>query len=366
MLRKFSVFLILIIVLQACSKKNEEPVLDIVKPVKYIKLQSNDFGQKFTFAGEIKSKFESTLSFKVGGSIEKIYFNPGEKILKNQLISELDDTDYKLKYSEIKSKLISIKEGHKATESTFKRFTKLYENNNISLQDLEEIQAKFKSEKNQIKSIENALSILQKQIEYTKLYAPENGTISKKIKEEKENIDANKPFITFINPDELEAVIYVPENMINNINIGDQAKIKLWSSENALFNGVVVEKQIDADPYTKTFEVKIKVNNVNQQKIKAGMSCEIIYEIIENSDKDKFTIPIASVFAGNDSKKSFVWKYDSESQKIKKIQVIVDRIVPNGIRIIGGLKENDIIVTAGTHFLVENQKVRLLEPGKLY
>jgi RND family efflux transporter MFP subunit len=357
-------FLTLITVI-SCSSKKEEPVLNSVKPVKFYKVKNLNFEKKVILPGIINSVNETNLSFRVGGTIQKIYFKPGELIKKGELIAELDNSDFILKYQEIKSKLESLKSVNKSTESTYKRFKILYKNNNIPLQDLENIKGKYNSELNQIKSIEKSLELLNKQVKYTQLYAPFTGTIANQKFEELESIEENRPFIKFIDPDNLEATVFIPENKINFININDKVKIKIFNKNNFLVDGIITEINSEANSITKTYKTKIKILNADNN-IKSGMSCEVIYNKSDYYNNNYFIIPIDSVFSGNDSEKNFVWKFNPVDSTVIKTEVKSEKIVSQGILIKQGLNQDDIIITAGIHFLSDGQKVKLIEKRKLY
>jgi len=58
-----------------------------------------------------------------------------------------------------------------------------------------------------------------------------------------------------------------------------------------------------------------------------------------------------------------VWVVDSTTQKVAARPVGVVRYDTSATIISSGLKDGDIVVTAGTHALRPGQQVKLLQPG---
>ena len=68
-----------------------EPVL---RPVRTEQVFATGGGRVRMFSGIAKSGVESKLSFKVGGTLQRLYVRVGETVQKGQPIAELDPEDY--------------------------------------------------------------------------------------------------------------------------------------------------------------------------------------------------------------------------------------------------------------------------------
>ena len=83
------------LVLAACSNNDEEEEL-IVRPVRTVTVSSDTAGDVKTFSGVSQSSQESTLSFKVSGTVESIPANVGDQIKAGEVIASLDASTYEL------------------------------------------------------------------------------------------------------------------------------------------------------------------------------------------------------------------------------------------------------------------------------
>ena len=70
-------------------------------------------------------------------------------------------------------------------------------------------------------------------------------------------------------------------------------------------------------------------------------------------------IPITSVFTDEASGNTFVWVIDVTNLVVHKRQIETGEIADNGIQVLSGLDEGEIIASAGVHYLFEGQKIKL-------
>lgn len=101
--------LTLAVLLNACGKNKDNSDNEIVKNVKFetVAGANNGFNQKFS--GSLKPMIQSNLSFKVTGSVEKIYVKIGDKVKKGQLLAKLDSSTYELQVQQANAAYEQVK-----------------------------------------------------------------------------------------------------------------------------------------------------------------------------------------------------------------------------------------------------------------
>ena len=77
-------------------------------------------------------------------------------------------------------------------------------------------------------------------------------------------------------------------------------------------------------------------------------------------DFDGYVIPLASIRQDMNGNKS-VFVFDKESSTLKQISIVTGGVLNNEIAVMSGLRDDDIIATAGVSFLSDGQTVHLLE-----
>ena len=99
----------------------------------------------------------------------------------------------------------------------------------------------------------------------------------------------------------------------------------------------------------------------------AGMAGEAIIEakLPDEAGRTGISIPTTALFAGNDSKKSFVWVINPEDSRLVRREIQAGGITDFGILVSSGLEAGEQIVIAGTTLLSEGELVKPLgDAGK--
>src|SRR5882757_8596924 len=81
-------------VLAACSKTETAP--DPVRAVRTVTISPQTAGGAYEYAGEVKSRTESRLSFRVGGKMLKRLVDIGDTVKAGQVLAQLDPQDLRL------------------------------------------------------------------------------------------------------------------------------------------------------------------------------------------------------------------------------------------------------------------------------
>lgn len=113
--KKIALVLIAGALLTACGEKEVTPEKEIIRMVKYEESTLNESGVDLRFSGSLKPAVESSLSFKIPGTIDKVYSKASDFVKKGQLLAVLDDSNYKLQlqqaeasYEQAKAAVIQI------------------------------------------------------------------------------------------------------------------------------------------------------------------------------------------------------------------------------------------------------------------
>ncbi|MFC1667807.1 efflux RND transporter periplasmic adaptor subunit [Chlamydiota bacterium] len=349
MCRYILLFFILFCCSLLCSCKPEKEVAEIViRPIKSFRVQRDNGIRARTFSGASRSFTESKLSFRVSGMIEDLTVKLGEKVAKNQLLAKIDDTDYRLQVEDVEAKF-------HAAETDLGRMRQLYENNTISTQQLDQAIA-------QRDSIYAKLGLLKKQLSYAQLRSPINGYIAELNAEVHETVGAGQTIMMIDAEGDLEIGVSVPDSLIGFIKKGNTARIVFVNFKELVFEATVVEVARTADVITKTYPVTLKLER-QDDRIKPGMTCDVIFSLQEEKRGEKLLVPSTAILENREGN-NFVWIVDENTSKVHKRQVSVGNLTTNGIEVISGITDGEIVASAGVNYLEEGQEVKLLEEAQ--
>lgn len=384
---KLSGFIVVVILIQmvlvGCfAKKDAANVQDtIIKPVEVIEVKNNEYVDEVSVSGNIKPSKTVKLAFKIPGVIEKINFEEGNFVKEGDLIANLDSYQYRLNAiaaqsnyeslqlkvrSEIPSAINQAKSQLELIQKRYESISKLYKKGSVSEDKLDETRTALVTIKNKYNEAVNAKEVYDKKLEQakamseladsnladTKLYSPIDGIVVKKLFEAGETVAAGYPVLVLGKLDNVEAEIGMPDDHINRIKIGHETKVYVYGIEKE-FKGVVKEIGAIADSKTRTFPVKINIEN-KDLNLKPGMIAKvtIVFENLES-----VLVPVDSVINMPEGPAVFV--YSEEKGIVTERSVTTGQIVKDRVEILQGLNEGEKIVVKGQFKLKDNDEVKV-------
>ena len=96
---------LLIPVLNGCSKEEIEVQAEPIRPVRYLVAMPDSNVRLYRFPGTARTKVESKQSFRVPGLVTQVAVDVGDHIKQGQLIAQLEQNDYQLRLQSAKAAL---------------------------------------------------------------------------------------------------------------------------------------------------------------------------------------------------------------------------------------------------------------------
>jgi len=314
-----------------------------------------------TFSGVAQAGVESNLSFKVAGTVQKLFVKVGDKVRSGQLIAQLDPTDYQLQLQQTQAALQQAKAQSRNAEAAYERAMKLYENRNIARSDLDVARAAAESATAAVKSMEKQVELSQRQSDYTRLRAPIDGAIAMVSCEVNENVRAGETIVSLTSGSQIEVNISLPGILITQINEGKKVTVTFDAIQGKEFEATITEVGVAAVEMTAAFPVIIRLNRTDP-KVRPGMAASVSIEFESSDKKERFVVPTSAVLEDRQGRFVFVVKPISEEPEfgiIHRRPVSVGELTTEGLELLQGLKDGDKVVTAGVSRITDGQKVRL-------
>jgi len=360
-MKKIYLLSIIFIVLLSCNKSKTKQE-EIIRPIKYIKIGNSSSNLTRTFSGNVKASNEIELSFRTSGTITSLNAKVGLKVKKGALIAKLDNVQAQLAYEQALSSLNSAKSALSTAKSQLNRVKILYEKGSNSLSEYESAKNIYQSNLDQHDSAKKNVSIKKSQISNGFIYAPKTGTITTKNLSLNETASSGQIIAILAAGDDLNIETNLPEVVINKIHLNMEAKIEFSAFKGENFLGEIIEISPIADASSSTYPIKVAIKNINK-KIKQGMTAKVIFNFKTQNQKiktSKIIVPVNTV--GEDRKGNFVFIVNSKDGKIgivKKQTISLGKLTDEGFEVVKGLKQGDLLVTAGINSLLNGQKVKL-------
>lgn len=318
--------------------------------VRTLTIHTAENAQGYTYAGEVRGRYETQLAFQVTGKIIKRNVELGSKVNAGDILMQIDAKDIQQTVNSNSAQVASAQSQLALAESNLTRYRQLLAQGAISQSMYDQYVNAYNVAVAGVNQASSQYTQGANQLDYTVLRANKAGVVSSITAETGQVVSAGQSVITVVQDGEQEVEISVPENRIQELRSAGQIKATFWALPDVTVDGKIRETSPMADATTRTFKVRISLINPPPE-VKLGMTASI--QIANSSAQPSVTIPLAAVY--QDSTTPAVWIVKDD---VLTLQPITTGKFGNGtIEVLSGLKQGDCIVIAGVHKLKEGQKV---------
>ncbi len=347
-------------VLAACSKTVTAP--DPVRAVRTTTIAPQTAGGAYEYAGEIKSRTESRLSFRVGGKMLKRHVDLGDTVKAGQMLAQLDPQDLRLGQDAARAAVAMAQASYDQNAADFKRYKDLHEQGFIGPAELDRRDMALKTARAQLDQAKAQSNVQGNQASYAALLADASGVVTGVDIEPGMVVAAGTPVLRLAHDGPRDVVFAVPEDKVGLVKAmaaqPGRFKVRLWGGDAPALPATIREISAAADPVTRTFLIKADIGGANG--VRLGQTATVLLELPQTAGVTK--LPLSAL--REEQGKSTVWLVDRASMTVKSQPVTLAGADGNDAVITSGLDAGQVVVTAGVHVLNPGQKVKFyIDPG---
>lgn len=307
----------------------------------------------YTYPGEVRGHYESSLAFQVAGKIISRNVNLGDSVSAGQVLLTIDPKDVNEAVNARVAAVASAQANYKLASDNYNRYQTLFSRGAVSQMIRDQYKTQYESATANLNSAQAQLTAAQNQLQYTQLIADHSGTIASISGEVGQVVAAGTPIVTLIQDGNREVQFFVPENRLGQVKPGQEAVVTFWALNDIKVPGHVTEISPMADSTTRTYKVRLAIDNMPAEA-KLGMTAKVT---LDTGSENTFVIPSSAIYQTGDEPK--VWVI--QDKKAHLVPIKVGGYEGSNIKIASGLKQGDIVVTGGINKLAEGLDVRLEE-----
>ena len=327
--------------LTGCQGNGEKLKVHEPVRVKVVSVQTDTYANPKRYSGTVEEENGTSLSFATAGTIQTMQVRLGQQVNAGQLIATLDPTSMQNSYQAAQAVL-------EQAEDAYRRMKELHDKG--SLPDMKWVEVQSKLE--QARSMEQ---IAKRKLDDCRLYAPFSGIIAEKNMEAGENVAPGMAVARLVTASSLVVKISVPETEMGSVRAGQKAEIAVTALGGETFVAKVVEKGIVANPLSRTYEVKLKMEKPGKE-VMPGMVTEVSLQPYKTDFRNLCVVP-AHIVQIDEYNRSFVWSV--KDGKAHKSIIVCDEYMADGIIVSSGLSANDSIIVEGQQKVCEGTEVTL-------
>ena len=338
---KKSVFMLLsVILVSSCTEKKAQNAKAPTRvTTEVVSTAMNASGQ--TYVGMVEEGEATAVSFTGMGLVRRVLVNEGQAVSRGQLIAEMDDTQAR--------NLLSGAEAQMAqANDALARYKMLHDEGALPEVQWVEIQSKVAQAKSQ-------LAVARKNVADCRLVAPVGGVVGKKLVGAGETAMPSQAVVSILDISTVKVKVAIPEAEISGISTNTASVIKV-DAINSSFMGGRIEKGIQADALTHTYDIRINVANGNR-RLRPGMVASVTFGSNSGSTltSHPLSVPVTAVQRKADGS-LFLWTVANDSTA-HRTTITTGETIGNRMVVATGINEGTRVVTEGYQKLSEGTKV---------
>ncbi len=340
MMKKNVLMLMLVLLAISCSdKKGQKAKAPTRVSTEVVSAAIDGTGQ--SYVGIVEEQEATAVSFTGMGVVKRMLVSEGQAVSKGQLLAEMDDTQAR-----------NILQGAEAqmaqADDALQRYSMLHDNGSLTEAQWVEILSKVAQAKSQ-------LEVARKNLADCRLVAPVSGIIGRKLIGAGETALPSQAVVSILDISSVKVRVSIPEAEIGSISSHTPSVIQV-EAISSTFDGGTIEKGVQADALTHTYDVRIKVAN-SGRRLLPGMvaSVTLATQATKEGKAGTCTVPITSVQRKADGT-LFVWTVDKDNTAHRS-PVSIGSTTGNRIYVTTGLTSQQRIITNGYQKLSEGTKV---------
>ena len=329
----------LLLIVSSCSEKKGQEAKAPTRVVSEV-VSAGSAENSRTYVGVVEEREATAVSFTGMGVVRRVLVSEGQAVHRGQLLAEMDDTQARSLLSGAEAQMTQANDA-------LQRYGLLHDAGSLPEVQWVEIQSK-------VAQARSALEVARKNLADCRLVAPVSGIIGRKMTGAGETALPSQAVVTILDVSSVKVKVAIPETEIGTIGTDTPSRIDVEAIGGS-FEGGRIEKGVQADALTHTYDIRIHVANA-ERRLLPGMVANVSFVPTDMQHAEQqVMLPVTSVQRRSDGS-LFVWTISSDSTA-HRTAVTIGQTIGNRVAIESGLQQGQRVVTEGYQKLSENNKV---------
>ena len=351
---KFLAMALILPLLAACKQEAEAPAA-APRQVRTVVIAEADAATTLTLTGRIEAEDEVPLAFRIGGRLLENNAKLGERMQSGDLVARLESQNEENQLRAATAALAAAQAQYNQAAGHYDRQRTLFRQGWATRAAYETAEKGKKTAAAQVEAAEAQLAAAEDLLGFTELRADQDGVFTTVGPGAGEVVQPGQMIVRVARQDGRDAVFDVPSQVIRSAPANPDIMVALADDPAVKVRGHVREVSPQADPVTRTFKVKVTLDNPPDAM---RLGATVTGTMTTTADA---LIEVPASALTRSEQQPAVWVVDPANQTVALRPVTVKRFGEYLVAIADGLKSGDVVVTAGVQALHPGQQVRLLE-----
>ena len=305
-------------------------------PVAVIEVEPVSLTDVLVLPGQTQAWQDVQISSETGGTVEWIGPVEGDRVTRGALLMKID-------VSSLKAALEKAEAAYSLADSLYQRRKRLSERGIINQEALDHSVTDRTLAKGNLE---------QARVEYEKGFVrtPVDGVVNHVDVDVGEFVNRGEPLFDVVNVDRIEVNVNAPEMDVRFFRPGQDALVTVDALPDSRMRGTVDFVSYKADPVTKTFAVKVVIDNP-EHVVRPGMIARVA--LVRRVVEEALVAPLFAVVEKGGEKILFV-----EEDGVARARTAVLGVIDGDrVQVVEGLEKGEHLVVKGQTDLEEGMKV---------
>ena len=340
--------------LAACRSEPAPPAE--ARPVGVVTVAAGQFSDDVQLSGEVQAKKDVGLAFRIGGRVLERPVNVGDRVKAGQVIARLEPALEQNALTAAKAALEAARGEVSTARNTYERQERLMAQGFTTRPRYDQARRAQETAQAALENAEAQVELARDRLGFTELRADVAGVVTARQVEPGEVVQPGQVLVQIARDDSRDAVFNVPAALLDPRFADAKIRVSLADAPAVTAYGSVREVAPQADPVTRTFAVRVGLQDP-PEAMRLGST---VVGTIEVSTAAIIAIPASALT--QQGRSPAVWVVDPAKSTVALRDIDVLRFDPSKIILSQGLAPGEMIVSAGVQALHPGQRVRPL-PG---
>jgi RND family efflux transporter MFP subunit len=315
-------------------------------PVRAVAAESVQVTDTVRAVGVLAPRDELRLSFKVGGVIETMAVEAGDRVQAGQTLAAL-------KQAEVDAAVAQATEGVEKARRDLERARQLRADEVATQEQVEDLTTAYNVAR-------ASLQAARFNARFARIDAPADGVVLQRLARANELVQGGQPVLVLGATDAGWIVrVGLADRDAVRVNPGDAVRVAFDAFPDRRFAGRVSRIGSSADPYTGTFEVEIDVAP-DGARFARGLVAKVEIALQGAASGAAQTLVPVTALVEADGPVATVYVLDAAQGVARRREVTVGAIVGDRVVVVDGLAPGEQVITDGATWLTDGHAVRLV------
>jgi RND family efflux transporter MFP subunit len=326
-----------------CGDGPEEAVITEVRskkkrPVKVSIINTSGPGGTIEYVGLITAHRKVKVASELGGTIEKIYFEKGNQVIKGEPLAEIGTTGLHLEAQMAAAAYSEAKAAQFEAENNFARARRLYEIGAISESNFDSAKSSVEIARANREKAKTALAISEDRLRKSRIHAPCDGVISLRDVEEGEVIPPGTIITQVVDLDQLKIKMSMSEKDIKILEKHQRFPFSIDAIPGETFYCSLFFISPTADPQMRSFPLELMLEN-KDTRMADGMTARVKFPIAE----EKKTIKIPTAWLSEENGKIGLFVINDGKAVFRNVSL--GSYYDQRVEILSGVTDQELVIT---------------------